>query len=165
MICLPQRKTGWIAAAALFAATSLAMAEATTTPKDSASAAKPQEAAIPFANQGGIRDWRADNERGMWVQDTHNRWYYGRFMAPCTGLQFAETVRFKTGPSGELDRWSVVRARDTGNCAFTSFVRSEGPPKKAAKPPKVKTAEPASAAAPPPAPSPAPAAPATPPPS
>jgi len=152
MIRLPQRKSGWVAFAALLAASGLAMAETTPRPKEAAGAAKPQEASIPFANHGGIRDWRADGDRGMWVQDSHNRWYYGRFMAPCTGLQFAEAVRFKTSPSDQLDRWSFVRARDTGNCAFSSFARSDGPPKKIDKKPKVKTVEPAS---------PAPATPAT----
>jgi hypothetical protein len=80
-------------------------------------------------------------------------------MSPCIGLQFAEAVRFRTGPTDQLDRWSFVRARDTGNCAFTSFVRSDGPPKKADKKPKAGAA-PATTPAPP---APAPAVPATPP--
>jgi hypothetical protein len=157
MIRFPQRKTGWIASAALLAAARLAMAEATPTPKPAAGATRPQEASIPFANRGGIRDWQADSDRGMWVQDNHNHWYYGRFMGPCLGLQFAEAVRFRTGPTDQLDRWSSVRARDTGNCTFTSFVRSDGPPKKADKKPKVKAAQPAAPVTP------APAAPSAPP--
>jgi hypothetical protein len=147
MIRFPQRRTGWIASAALLAAAGLAMAEATPTPKPTAGAARPQEASIPFANHGGIRDWKADSDRAMWVQDNHNHWYYGRFMGPCLGLQFAEAVRFRTGPSDELDRRSSVRARDTGNCTFTSFLRSDGPPKKADKKPKVKAAAPAAPSA------------------
>jgi hypothetical protein len=158
MIRFLQRKTGWIASAALLAAAGLAMAEATPTPKPVAGAARPPEASIAFANRGGIRDWQADSDRGMWVQDNHNRWYYGRFMGPCLGLQFAEAVRFRTGASDQLDRWSSVRARDTGNCTFTSFVLSDGPPRKVDRKPKVKAAQPAV-----PAPvTPAPAAPAGP---
>jgi hypothetical protein len=97
---------------------------------------------------------------GIWIKDSHNRWYYGRFTAPCTGLPFAATVRFKTGPSGELDRRGFVRARDADNCAFMSLVRSDGPPQKADRKPKAKAAEPAISA---PA-SPAPASPFKPPP-
>ncbi|MCC7464350.1 MAG: hypothetical protein IT480_18050 [Gammaproteobacteria bacterium] len=92
------------------------------------------EASIPFANlRGTIRDWQADGDRGMWIQDAHRRWYYARFMAPCISLPFKLGVHFKTNPSGELDRFSSIRSRDTGDCQFTSFVRSDGPPRKAKK--------------------------------
>lgn len=158
MTLLPQRRTGWIAAAILISAVGLARADAAAPPQDAAAAkAKPEDASIPFASHGGIRDWRADGDRGIWVQDIHNKWYYARFMSPCIGLQFAEAVRFKTGPAGELDRWGAVRARNTGNCVFTSFVRSDGPPKKAGKKPQAGEAAPATPAAP------APTAPAKPP--
>src|SRR5262249_10965227 len=30
---------------------------------------------IPFANHGGIRDWQADRDRGVWIQDVHNKWF------------------------------------------------------------------------------------------
>jgi hypothetical protein len=159
MIRLPQRETGRVASAALLAATGLAMAAALPA-ENAAGAARPQEASIPLANQGGIRDWRADKDRGIWIRDSHDRWYYGRFTAPCTGLPFAATVRFKTGPSGELDRRGFVRARDTDNCAFTSLVRSDGPPQKADKKQEAKAAEPAMSAPT----SPAPAVPSKPPP-
>jgi len=137
-------RLGWIAAA-LIVAVGLARADAAAASPDvAAGTARPEEASIPFASHGGVRDWRADGDRGIWVQDLGRQWYYGRFMSPCIGLQFAEAVRFKTGPAGELDRWSLVRARDTGNCVFTSFVRSDGPPKPAGR--KLKAGEPAPAA-------------------
>lgn len=121
---------GCLAAATLLAAATAGAAD----PAPKAAAGKPQEASIPFANEGGIRDWQADGDRGIWVQDNHRRWYYGKFMSPCTGLHFVYAVRFRTGPAGELDRFGAVRARDTGNCTFTSFTASEGPPKKDRKP-------------------------------
>ena len=123
-------------------------------------AAKPKEARIAFANEGGIRDWQADGDRGIWVQDNHKHWYYGKFMSPCTGLQFVYAVRFRTGAAGELDRFGAVRARDTGNCTFTSFTESEAPPRKAGKKPADKPGAKAPEAAPAPA---APAPQATPP--
>jgi hypothetical protein len=122
---------GWLASAALVAAAA-AHAE-DSAPKPAVGAVRPQEGRISFANEGGIRDWQADGDRGIWVQDNHKRWYYGRFMSRCTGLQFVHAVRFKTGATGELDRFGAVRARDTGSCTFTSFTVSEGPPKKEKK--------------------------------
>lgn len=122
---------GWLASAALLAAAAAHAGESAAKP--AAGANKPQEGRISFANEGGIRDWQADGDRGIWVQDNHKRWYYGRFMSTCTGLQFVHAVRFKTGATGELDRFGAVRARDTGHCTFTSFTVSDGPPKKAKK--------------------------------
>ena len=81
--------------------------------------------------RGTIRNWKSDGNDGIWVQDTRNKWYYAKFMAPCIGLPFAEGVRVKTGPSGEVDRWSSVITHSTGPCRFASFVRSDGPPPKA----------------------------------
>jgi hypothetical protein len=88
------------------------------------------EAAIPFADHGGINNWEADGNRGLWVQSSHNKWYYGTFAAPCFGLQFHETLKFRFSPSGSLDRYSQIETRDPGgNCWFKSFTASEGPPK------------------------------------
>lgn len=85
------------------------------------------DASIAFANHGGIYDWRADGNQGMWIQDRHRQWYYAKFMGFCSGLPFANTVGFATGPGGDLDRWSYVRVRDSGRCYFQSFDRSSGP--------------------------------------
>lgn len=85
------------------------------------------EASIAFADHGGIYDWRADGNQGLWVQDTHRHWYYAKLMGPCTGLAFAESIGFKTEPSGELNRWSSIVVRDSGRCYFQSFEPSAGP--------------------------------------
>ena len=91
---------------------------------------------IPFAAHSGIENWEADGDRGLWIQSRDRKWYYARFFAPCFGLPFHESLRFKFGPGGELDRWSEVYTHDSGRCAFTSLVASDGPPRKpkAAKP-------------------------------
>jgi hypothetical protein len=31
---------------------------------------------IPFADHGGIRDWRADGDRSMWIEGRNGQWYY-----------------------------------------------------------------------------------------
>jgi Family of unknown function (DUF6491) len=83
---------------------------------------------IPFANRGGIRDWQADRDRGVWVQDAHQRWYYAELMGPCLGLNFANTLAFDTRPSGTFDRFSsIIVPRDHSRCSVKSL-RMSGPP-------------------------------------
>lgn len=101
-----------------------------------AAASEPPQASsperyIPFANHGGIFNWRADGERGLWVQDIHRQWYYAKLMAPCTGLNFATSLAFDTRPGDQLDRFSFIRVPHQGlggRCALTSLTASEGPP-------------------------------------
>ena len=82
-------RLGLALGAALLAAAGAASASETITPR----------AYIPFANHGGIRDWKADRDQGLWVQDVHRHWYYAKLMGPCTGLDFAETIAFDTHPA------------------------------------------------------------------
>jgi hypothetical protein len=86
------------------------------------------DATIPFAEHR-IYTWEADGDKGLWVQTTDRKWYYGKFMGPCFGLQFREGLRFKFGPSGELDHWSEILRVEHTNCSFSSFVTSLGPPR------------------------------------
>lgn len=88
------------------------------------------EASIPFANQGSIRDWRADGSTGIYVKDVHNQWYYARLMGRCNDLPFAEAVGFEARGTGTLDRFGTVIVRGQ-RCPFQSFVKSAGPPRKA----------------------------------
>jgi len=96
-------------------------------------AAKPAapEASIPFANRGGILDWHADKDRGVWLQDVHRNWFYAKFMGPCIGLDFANSIGFDTRPMGSFDRFSTVVVPGSGRCTVQSFTVSESPyPKK-----------------------------------
>jgi uncharacterized protein DUF6491 len=90
---------------------------------------------IPFANSGGIRDWRADRDQGLWVQDIHRQWYYAKLMAPCIGLNFAQTIGFDTHPLGRFDKFSsiFVPGAGSGRCAVQSFTASGAPPGNKAK--------------------------------
>jgi hypothetical protein len=88
------------------------------------------EPSIPFANHGGIRDWRADRDRGLWVQDVNGKWFYASLMGPCTGLNFAETIGFDTRPMGTFDRWSAVVVPRYGRCVVQTLTPSDGPPRK-----------------------------------
>jgi hypothetical protein len=85
---------------------------------------------IPFANHGGIRDWAADHDRGVWLQDIHRRWYYAKLMGPCIGLDFATTIGFDTHPLGRFDQFSSIVVPGTGRCAVQTFSASGAPPSK-----------------------------------
>ena len=86
------------------------------------------EASIPFASRGGIRDWAADGDRGLWVQGVNRKWYYAQFMGRCTGLAFATALGFDTGFQSAFDRWSSVIVPGYARCALTSLTPSDGPP-------------------------------------
>lgn len=92
-----------------------------------------RDASIPFADHGGIWDWEADRDRGLWVQSSNRQWYYTSFMGPCVGIDFAHTIAFDTSPLGSLDRWSSVLVPRWGKCTFSSFEPSDGPPTKRRK--------------------------------
>jgi uncharacterized protein DUF6491 len=86
-----------------------------------------QEASIAFADHGGIRDWRGDDERTLYLQDRFFRWYKATLMSPAPDLRTALAVRFDTGASDRFDRfsWVVVRGQ---RYAVQSLVRIEGKP-------------------------------------
>ena len=88
------------------------------------------EPSIPFANHGGIRDWHADRDRGLWVQNVHGKWFYASLMGPCTGLDFAQTIAFDTRPAGTFDRFSAIIVPRYGRCVVQSLAPSGGPPRK-----------------------------------
>jgi hypothetical protein len=92
---------------------------------------EPEQASIPFVDHGGIRDWHADRDRGLWVQDNHGKWYYAKLLSPCIGLGSATAIGFVTTPPGSFDRFSTIIVPREGRCPVVSFVRSDPPPAKA----------------------------------
>jgi hypothetical protein len=85
------------------------------------------DVSIPFANHGGIRDWEADRDRGVWIQDIHRQWYYAKLIGPCIGLNFAQSIGFDTHPMGRFDKYSSIIVPGTGRCTVQSFTLSDGP--------------------------------------
>ena len=113
----------------LFAAISLtggAYAANTTAP--ASSAAPSTYVAIPFADHGGIRDWRADDNRAMWIEARNGQWYYAEMFGPCFGLNFSERIGFIVEPYGSFDRYSSVVV-DGQKCFVESLRRSDPPSK------------------------------------
>lgn len=88
------------------------------------------QASIAFVNSGSsIRQWQADADTGIWVQDARQQWYYASLIAPCQGLEFAARVGFATRGVDTLDRFASVVVPGYSRCPIDSFTRSEAPPR------------------------------------
>lgn len=89
-------------------------------------------ASIPFANAGGVDNWRADGDGAVYFQDQHRHWYRATLMGVATDLPFAEHIGIESGPGGTLDRFGAIVVGGQ-RYAFASFDRVDGPPAKHAK--------------------------------
>lgn len=85
------------------------------------------EAGISFPSDSSIRNWRADRDRGLWIQDRRGDWYYGRFAGICRDIDFAHAMGVDTRGAARLDRFSTIVVRGD-RCPLVSFVTSDGPP-------------------------------------
>lgn len=93
------------------------------------SAEKSAEVYIPFANSGGIRDWRALDEKGLYVQGPKRQWYYATLIGPCYGLPWAHSIGFVTNPADSFDKFSAVLVQNH-RCPVTSLVKTDSPDQK-----------------------------------
>ena len=84
------------------------------------------DASIVFPNYGAIRNYEADGDDGIWIEDQQRRWYYGSFIGSCQGLDFSNAIGFDTGGLSRFDRFSTIVTRDD-RCQLNSFVTSEKP--------------------------------------
>lgn len=97
-----------------------------------ARSATPPSASIPFANHGGIYNWRAQGDDTIYFEDNHHTWYKATLFAPAFDLGFKEALAVQAGPTDTLDKWSAVIIHGQ-RYPFSSFVRIEGKPPKAAR--------------------------------
>lgn len=97
-----------------------------------AAAEAQQEVRIPFANNGGIRDWRSYEKDVLYVQDRQRKWYKATLMSPAFDLRYTEAIGFDTGPTDTFDRFSTVVVAGQ-RYAVQSLVRVDHPPKKPKK--------------------------------
>jgi len=89
-----------------------------------------KETSIPFANMGGIRDWRAVDDSTLYVQDIRRNWYLAKLAAPTPDLTFATAIGFETRGTNQLDKFGTVVVGGQ-RIPLTSFVSSAPPPVKA----------------------------------
>jgi Family of unknown function (DUF6491) len=84
------------------------------------------EAQIAFPNHGAINNFEADGDKGIWIEDQKRRWYYGEFIGPCQGLNFAQGIGFDSGGLSRFDKFSKIIVRDDV-CQMSRFVTAEKP--------------------------------------
>jgi Family of unknown function (DUF6491) len=84
------------------------------------------ETSLVFPNYGAIRNYEADGDDGIWIEDQQRRWYYGKFYGSCQGLNFAQAIGFDTGGLSRFDKFSTIITRDD-RCQLSSFVTAEKP--------------------------------------
>ena len=95
-------------------------------------ATKAEDASIPFANRGGVRDWRAQGSGNVYFQDNHGQWYRAKLMGSATDLAFTDFIGIDANPDGSLDRFSAIYVKGQ-KYPFESFVKVDGPPTRKAK--------------------------------
>jgi len=115
----------------------LASAAVADPPKSAAAA----QTRIPFADHGGIYNWRVVDDRTVLIQGQDRRWYKATLLSACIDLPFAERIGFESNPDGSFDKFSSIQVRDQ-NCPLLSLVETTAPVKAA------KTKKPAAAATP-----------------
>ena len=98
-----------------------------------------EEASIVFPSDSTIRNWHADRDRGIWVQDRRGDWFYGTFAGICRDIDFAPQIAVDTLGVNRLDRFATIIVRGE-RCPLTSFVTSAPPPSKDHKKPADATA-------------------------
>lgn len=84
------------------------------------------EASIAFPSHGAIRNFEADGDDGIWLEDIRHRWYYGKFIGPCRGLPFVQAIGFDTRGSAQFDRFAKIVV-DGQQCQLESLVTADKP--------------------------------------
>jgi hypothetical protein len=92
-------------------------------------AALRHEASIPFANNGGVDDWRAEGDNTVYFKDLHNHWYRAELFGPAFDLPYVEHIGIDASPSGTLDKFGAIYVKGQ-RYAFRSFEQVAGPPGK-----------------------------------
>lgn len=85
-----------------------------------------QEADISFPALGGIRNFRADTDRGVWLEDRQRNWYYASFIGTCPEIRFAHGIGIDTRGSARFDRFSKILV-DGNVCAIATLVTADKP--------------------------------------
>ena len=86
----------------------------------------PLETSIPFAANGGIRDFERESDKSVLLRDRSGRWYRATFVGTCPRVGYGATLVYNTGPSGTFDRFSSISS-EYGTCQVGSVVRADAP--------------------------------------
>jgi hypothetical protein len=84
------------------------------------------EAEIPFAHFDAIRNFEADGDDGIWLEDRQRRWYYATLLGPCTNLNFVQAIGYDTRGTTTFDKFSTIIVEGQ-RCAISSLVTADKP--------------------------------------
>ncbi len=84
------------------------------------------ETQINFPNQGAIRNFEADGNEGIWLEDRQRRWYYAELLGGCQELNFVQAIGFDTRGSATFDKFSTILVAGE-RCAVASLVTANKP--------------------------------------
>ena len=84
------------------------------------------EGDISFPAYGGIRNFRADNDKGVWLEDRQRNWYYASFIGPCPEIRFAQGIGIDTRGSPRFDKFSRILV-GKNSCAIATLVTADKP--------------------------------------
>jgi hypothetical protein len=111
----------------LILAAALALLGPAALAQESQTPAREPQASIPFADLGGIRNFRPGPDRNtLLLESQHRRWYLATFFGSCTEAQYAETIGVITNHAGSVDRFSGIIV-DGRRCPFRSLVEVPDP--------------------------------------
>ena len=85
-----------------------------------------KEVSIPFIRFGGIRDFRAQGEEVLFLQDRGRRWYRAALIGKCYNLPFAQRIAVDTRGANSVDRFTTLIV-DGERCRIDSLTRSDKP--------------------------------------
>jgi len=88
------------------------------------------EARIPFAALGGIRNWVADGDKGLYIEGNRKQWYHAALMGSCLDLPYAERIGFVMEPDLSFNRFSAIVVHGQV-CQVKTMVKSNAPAKAA----------------------------------
>jgi hypothetical protein len=111
----------------LIMAAALALLGPAALAQESQTPAREPQASIPFADLGGIRNFRPGPDRHTLLLESQRRkWYLATFFGSCSEVQYAETIGVITNHAGSVDRFSGIIV-DGRRCPFRSLVEVPDP--------------------------------------
>lgn len=84
------------------------------------------EASIPFPSYGTVRNFEANGDDGVWIEDQQRNWYYASILGPCTDLNFTQVIGIDTRGTAQLDKFGAIIVKGQ-RCAISSFVTANKP--------------------------------------
>lgn len=89
----------------------------------------PRQGSIPFKSLNGIRDFRPDGDRAIYLQARNRSWFRGEIVGPCIGLPTATRIGIDSFGSPTIDGTATLLV-DGERCQLANLVESAPPTKR-----------------------------------